>query len=410
MRTTQDGASSDCSESATRPASSSEPLPVKVVRHRPRDGCVRVRDRPRKRRGASKAIGPRLLVDVGPEDGRLPFEDDLRRDGCSNRRSTRRMRWRSRSRSSAPTPASRSPSGKRAAPCSSRPPTRASAAARHACRGQAGDLRLRPRRQGADAADGEDDPRPRRRADPVRLRPAVRQPERPDLLRRCALRTGHWRSHDRDDLEGWGPARPLSRNPRASSCSALAPRVGWLRRSSSPTGRVRRVVTRRARWVAGSKPVGCAELAKTHHHTGGGPEARPRRMVRRDDAYHLPIGPSEDQSTRGGLSGVPAPPARIKTSWRDPSENRSIAPASSTKRSRPRRPGCHARGCFPRTWSASMLGPAGDAPRRGHAVRSMLALRASMAPGNIHRSLPRALESRPAARARSLPSHLCFSA
>ena len=95
-------------------------------RHRPRDGCVRVRHRPRKRR-PHQAARRRLLADVRRERPELRLKtifDGVRRSS----RSTRRTPSRSRSPSSAPTPASRSPSGRRAAPRSSRPRPPASSA------------------------------------------------------------------------------------------------------------------------------------------------------------------------------------------------------------------------------------------------------------------------------------------
>ena len=75
-----------------------------------------------------------------------------------------------RNRSSAPTPAPRSLSGRRGAPCSSPHRSPASSALSTRRAGQAGCLRLRPRREGAGAADGAGDPRAAEAADAVARR------------------------------------------------------------------------------------------------------------------------------------------------------------------------------------------------------------------------------------------------
>ncbi len=79
---------------------------------------MRIRHRPRKRRapqgGRATGGGGRLR-----RSARAPSEDDLRRRARPARPSTRRMPSRSRSPSSAPTPAPHSPSDRRAESCSS---------------------------------------------------------------------------------------------------------------------------------------------------------------------------------------------------------------------------------------------------------------------------------------------------
>jgi len=63
-------------------------------RHRPRDGCVRVRDSPRKRR-PPQGHRPRVVVDTGRRASRVAAEDHLR-GVAALITEHRRVRWRSR--------------------------------------------------------------------------------------------------------------------------------------------------------------------------------------------------------------------------------------------------------------------------------------------------------------------------
>ena len=95
-------------------------------RHRSGHSRVRIRNRPRKRRPPS-GPGPRVVANAGPRAPGAPSEDDLRgRAGLVADSSRMPSPW--RNRSSAPTPAPRSLSGRRAAPCSSPPRSPASSA------------------------------------------------------------------------------------------------------------------------------------------------------------------------------------------------------------------------------------------------------------------------------------------
>ena len=145
-------------------------------RHRSRDGELRVRDRPRKRR-PPQGHRPRVVVDAGRRAPGASAEDDLRgrrgshrraRAGCGRARGVVRRRRR-------PHRALRRSGARRRA--------RRGRARRHGVHRvrarprQAGGVRLRPRREGAGAADGEGDPRARRRCR-RRTTPPTRSPSR----------------------------------------------------------------------------------------------------------------------------------------------------------------------------------------------------------------------------------------
>ena len=142
-------------------------------RHRSGDCCLRVRSRPRKRR-PPQGGGARLLVDARRTGHRPPFEDDPRRRGgahcraragCGGARGVVRRRRR-------PHRALRRAGTRRRA---RRGRQRGSRLPRvRARQRQAGDLRLRPCREGADAADGEDGPRPCRATDAASCRRRAR--------------------------------------------------------------------------------------------------------------------------------------------------------------------------------------------------------------------------------------------
>ena len=132
--------------------------PREGSRHRPRDGCLRVRNRPRKRRAPQGHV-PRVVANVAARapggssahdlHGR-PGADRGARPGCRRpggvvRR--RRRPHRTLRRAGAGSRARRRVVRRRRV-------RRVRAGAR-----QAGGLRLRPRRQGAGGEDGEGDPR-----------------------------------------------------------------------------------------------------------------------------------------------------------------------------------------------------------------------------------------------------------
>ena len=147
-------------------------------RHRPRDGCVRVRDRPRKRR-APPGGGVGLLADVRAGAARRAAADDLRgRPGAHCGARARRRRARGVLRGCRrPHRALRRAGARRRARRGRRRRgrlRRVRAGAR-----QADGLRLRARREGTDAADGEDHPRARGRAELVARGGRVRRRDLP---------------------------------------------------------------------------------------------------------------------------------------------------------------------------------------------------------------------------------------
>ena len=128
--------------------------------HRPGTAACGYRDRPRKRRAPPG--GDFGCWRTSARERRTPGCWRSSRGYRRSLRSTRRTPSRSRSPSWVQTPASRSPSGRRAAPCSSRPRLAGSTAPSTPCARQADGVRLRAGEE-SDAADGEAHPRARGR-------------------------------------------------------------------------------------------------------------------------------------------------------------------------------------------------------------------------------------------------------
>ena len=177
-------------------------------RYRPRDGCVRVRDRPRKRR-AHQGTGLRVLANRPAGAPGASAQDDLRRGhrshsgACARRRRARGVLRGCRR----PHRALRRAGARRRA--------RRGRVGRHRVRrvragaGQAGHLRLRPRGQGTGAAHGEDDPLARHRAAHVARGRRARGRHLP-----CA-RCRRWRGSPRDRASSRPAGRSHARRARA---------------------------------------------------------------------------------------------------------------------------------------------------------------------------------------------------
>ncbi len=194
-------------------------------RHRSRDGCLRVRNRPRKRRTPQGYL-PRVVAYGRPGANGSAAAHDLRGGGgvdCPARPGCRRpggvVRRRRR-----PHRALRR-SGAR------RHPRRRVVRRRSVCRIRAGareavGVRLRPRRQGAGAADGEGDPRPST---------SCRGP----TTRRTRSR---WRSATRSPRRSRGWRRAEATGVRSGGDPAAATRLCELARPRSESSAVVRIV------------------------------------------------------------------------------------------------------------------------------------------------------------------------
>ena len=141
-------------------------------------GSVRLRHRAGRRRRSPPGGRVRLVADVAPATPlRCASSRSTTRSPTSSPGTSRR-RSRSRSPMSAPTPASRSPSGRREAPRSSRARPPRVLRRVPAGDGQAGRLRLRSGGEGSGAAHGQGRARPRGSSTPA---PCGRRARRRDL-------------------------------------------------------------------------------------------------------------------------------------------------------------------------------------------------------------------------------------